>query len=293
METDAQIAAPYIRPLVAAATRLGLRVDEPVVLSAGANVVVHLVPSPVVARVATMTADMRGGAYSYLKRERDICRALTKRGLDVVGPTDLVDPGPHTMGDRTFLLLDHRELHPINLDSAKDAAEVGQALAALVTALAELAPEVGRGDEGHPWDEIDRLVATVAPTTDGAAIELIQRYIEDLKATEPDSRFQLVHGDAHRVNVAYGESGIVWLDFEDANRRPLAWDLATLRRSWPAAGLEACRILGVDQTDPEMMWHHNLREVYALLWAMYSGTCYRRARDAGAQRLSAWLTQNR
>ena len=293
METDAEIAAPFIDPLVAAAKDLGLRVDAPTVLGAGANVVVHLAPSPVVARVATMTADMRGGAFSYLRRERDICQALIERGVDVAGPTDLVDPGPHSMGDRAFLLLGYQELRPVDLDSDSDATATGRALADLLTVMAELPPEVGGGDEGHPWQELDRLLTALATTTDRTAIETIGRYVESLRASEPVVATQLVHGDAHRVNVAYGRSGITWFDFEDANHRPMAWDLATLNRSWPAAGSVACTALGVDPTEPVMVWHHALREIYALLWAMYAGQCYQRAKSGANKRLAAWLDQLR
>jgi Ser/Thr protein kinase RdoA (MazF antagonist) len=197
------------------------------------------------------------------------------------------------MGDRAFLLLGYRELRPVDLESQADASAAGQALAALLTAMAALPPEVGTGDEGHPWGEIDQLLTALAPSTDSMALEVIDRYVTTLRASQPTDPLQLVHGDAHRVNVAYGESGIVWLDFEDANRRPLAWDLATLLRSWPAAGSAACQRLGIDPSEPTMVWHHDLREVYALLWAMYAGQCYQRASDGAKKRLTAWLDQHR
>lgn len=291
METDADIARPMLAPLVSACAALGLDAGEPRVLGVGANVVIHLAPSPVVARVATLTAEMRGDPVSYLSRERDICRSLADRGIDVVTPTDLVDPGPHLVDGWAFLLLDHRRLRPVDLDSTADALAAGRSLATLTTALAELPAELCGTDGGQPWAEIETLRRTVGASTDAEAMARIEEAIQRLQATEPDDPWQLVHGDAHRVNVALGEAGIVWLDFEDANRRPLAWDLATLCRAWPAAGAEACRVLGRDPVSVSMRWHHELREVYALLWNLLYAQRYERARPASAERLRGWLAE--
>lgn len=143
MDFDAGPHRPLIDAVVSAARELGLPADEPQILGAGANVVVHLAPTPVVARIATLTAEMRGGAASYLKRERDVSAALAGRGINVVAPTDQVDPGPHRVNDRAFLLLEHRSLQPVDLDSTADAKAVGSSLAELVVAMADLS--------GRPW----------------------------------------------------------------------------------------------------------------------------------------------
>lgn len=292
METDAELGAPYVEALVVGARRLGLRVDSPTVLRAGANVVVHLAPAPVVARIATMTAEMRDGALGYLERERDITRELVRRGIDVVAPTDLVDPGPHLIDGRAVLLLAHRTLHQLDRTAAADAEQAGAALAELTTALAELPAALATGDAGHPWPEIDRLLAAAARTYERATVDRIRTYIVHLRSSEPNDEFQLVHGDAHPGNVAGSDNGIIWFDFEDANRRPLAWDLASLRRSWPAAGDAACRTLGIPTDSETMRWHHELRDVYALLWSMLSAQRQRRARVQNETRLADWLERH-
>jgi Ser/Thr protein kinase RdoA (MazF antagonist) len=259
------------------------------VLGAGANVVIHLAPSPVVARVATLTAEMRGNAAVYLRRERDLCRALASRGIEVVTPTDLVVPGPHAIGDVLVLLLAYRRLDPVDLSSLDHADAVGRSFSALATALADLPVELSEGDGGYPWAEIGCLLSAVGPTTDGGAMDRIVQVAERLQATEPGDPWQLVHGDAHRVNVALSDGRVVWLDFEDANQRSLAWDLATLRRAWPAAGTAACRLLDVDPGSPSMRWHHELRELYALLWNLLYA---QRHRKPVADRLRLWLANH-
>ncbi len=283
---------PVLGPLISAARALGLVVEAPRVLGAGANLVVHLAPSPVVARVATLTAEVRQGAVPYLRRERLVSKALADQGVNVIPPTDLVDPGPHVIDGHTFLLLEYRSLESVDLDSPDHAEAVGQSLVELTRALAHLPHELGVGDEGHPWPEVATLVETVRPTTDAAAMERICDVVDALRDTEPDDGWQLVHGDAHRVNVALSGGQPIWFDFEDANRRPLAWDLATLRRSWPAAGDVACRILDLEPGSSSMRWHHEFREVYALLWNLLYLQRNRRAEGPTAERLALWLAEH-
>ncbi|MEM9656092.1 MAG: phosphotransferase [Actinomycetota bacterium] len=274
-----------------AVSKMGLNVDEPSVLRAGANLVLHLKPHPVVARVATLTAEMRRNPADYLRRERDIATALHQSGVEVIAPTDLVDPGPHPADGLWFLLMTHRQLEPVDLTSDAEAQAVGRSLADLEAALDDLPVELGAGDSGQPWDEIATLLTTVQATIDSATIARIVDAVEALKAIEPQDPLRLVHGDAHRVNVARSQGRLVWFDFEDANHRPLAWDLATLRRSWPAAGDEACRRLDVHPSDFSMAWHHELREVYALLWNLLYAQRDATFQSATGERLARWLAR--
>lgn len=281
-----------IGAVVRTVSKAGLPVDDPHLLGSGANLIVHLKPSPVVARVATLTAEMRRNPAEYLRRERDITAGLRQRGIEVVAPTELVDPGPYHADDFWFLLMSYRRLEPPDLASTGHAEAVGGSLADLEAALDELPPELGATDRGHPWAEIATLIATVRPGTEPAAMARIVDAVESLQATEPENRWRLIHGDAHRLNVALDGGRVVWFDFEDANHRPLAWDLATLRRAWPAAGDEACRRLGVAPSGFSMTWHHELREVYALLWNLLYAERDERARPATTTRLRGWLDRD-
>ncbi len=130
----------------------------------------YLAPSPVVARVATLTAEIRHNPADYLRREREVTTAVGRLGLDVVAPTDLVDLGPHEIDGLWFLLMLYRRLEPVDLGSAEHAAAVGRSLAELLAALAELPPTLSDTGQGQPWDEITTLLATVRPTTDAAVM---------------------------------------------------------------------------------------------------------------------------
>src|SRR5689334_16146947 len=85
-----------IHAAAACARRLGVRVDEPLLLHDASNVLVHLRPAPLVARVATTTAMSRDGGGEHLAREVAIAGRLARAGAPVIPPSGEVDPGPHT-----------------------------------------------------------------------------------------------------------------------------------------------------------------------------------------------------
>ena len=71
------VAAVAATAAVSAAAGLGLPGTEPVILADGANVIVHLRPSPVVAKVAASTRAVRPDAAAWLQRELDVAAFLT------------------------------------------------------------------------------------------------------------------------------------------------------------------------------------------------------------------------
>ena len=75
----------------------GVRVDAPVVLNDGANLLLHLAPAPVVARVATATAVIRPGVAAWLARDVALAGFLDARGVPVTRPAEELSagPGPH------------------------------------------------------------------------------------------------------------------------------------------------------------------------------------------------------
>src|SRR5262245_47996208 len=88
--TDRAVAAAQ-----AVAREHGVACDEAVPIAAGSNVLVHLKPSPVVARVMTGTALLHADPERWLAREVAVGVFLRERTDVVVPPTDLMPPGPH------------------------------------------------------------------------------------------------------------------------------------------------------------------------------------------------------
>jgi hypothetical protein len=198
---------------VTVATSLGVPCDSPTVLHDGSNVVVHLRPSPVVARVATLTADVRPGVSAWLTRDIAVARPLAACGLPVTRPLS----GPVEV-DGAAVALWHYEPHDPSFSFSPP--EVAARLAALHSALASFQGELPRF---APCDDLDRALALVDLPP------VVASENARLRATLSDFPVRPLHGDAHPGNLLATPTGPVWNDFEDAWLGPLGWDLACLR----------------------------------------------------------------
>lgn len=230
-----------VRAAVGVAEEHGIACSEPRVLADGANVLVHLAPAPVVARVPATVAGIRpDGGLACLVREVAVAGHLVAAGAPVVGPSPLLPPGPHRRDGRWLTFARWREPVPGPPVVIEEAAE---ALAALHLALdgfdaatlPSLEPVLG---------EVPRVVTTLdgaspLPASDRAAllegVAAIRSELERL----PAEAWRAVHGDAHPGNLLRTADGLRWSDFEDACRAPRAWDLACLAFSGSAFGATA------------------------------------------------------
>ncbi len=75
---------------------MGLEVASPESIGTASNVLVHLRPSPVVARVMTATIALHPDTRAWLTQELAVAHFLVERGAAVVPPSERIDPGPHT-----------------------------------------------------------------------------------------------------------------------------------------------------------------------------------------------------
>jgi len=220
---------------LAAAVRVareqGLPGDDPEVLSSRGNVIVHLRPAPVVARVATLTAWTRSDPLRWLAREVAVAGYAAGQGGPAVAPTALADPGPHRMDGLAVSLWTWVPPSP----ARPQPAEVGEALARLHLAAA-----------GFPG-ELPLLSPLRALITEGlAALEREQaaapavlaalRERHDAILAELDGvtgPVLVLHGDAHAGNLLPADGarpgpGWLWIDLEETCRGPRAFDLAVL-----------------------------------------------------------------
>ena len=83
---------------VAVARAHGLRADDPVVLRDAWNVLVHLRPDPVVARVSSPRPFPFGPRPQELVRELAVAAHAAAAGAPVVPPAAELPPGPHEHG---------------------------------------------------------------------------------------------------------------------------------------------------------------------------------------------------
>ena len=215
---------------LAVARGLGLPCsDQPEILADGSNVLAHLAPAPVVARVATTTALVRKPAQQWLALDLDIAGYLAARSFPAVPPSRELPPGPHL---HDGFVLTFWEFVPHDRNYIASAHEVGPLLRELHSIL--------RGYSGplhrlSPFAEIPQWLDEVESwnSIDPADIAMLRRGF-GLISAEMDALHlpeRPLHGDAHKKNVLKTGKGLVWTDFEDACSGPIEWDLACFART--------------------------------------------------------------
>ena len=222
---------PGIARAVAAARAVALAnsvaCDDAVVVAAGSNVLVHLKPAPVIARVMTGTAGLHADVESWLAREIAVGAFLGERGL-AVPPGDFLEPGPHQYQGvwMTFWqFLEHDASRP-----APSAHELGDSLRELHAALADFPGDLGQLSEVRDW--LDRLAAELRPSPGLSPQErdLLRSRLQELTPNVFESPLpaQAIHGDASIGNLFRTDNGLIWNDLEDVCVGPVHWDVAGL-----------------------------------------------------------------
>jgi hypothetical protein len=204
MDREEDIAARLAR-------RLGLAFTDTVVLNRGTNILVHLRPAPVVARVTRLAHLIR--PVSDLAGAIAVARNALKGR--VVAPTTLVDPGPHVEDSRYVTLWAYYPGGPTT--PLATPTEQGSSL--------RLFHEAARGHAGRlrsfdPRPEAMKIADLVDPDI-GAILGSAAGSL-----SVPDLAQQPIHGDAHEENAL---AGGIWQDLDDVCTGPVEWDLASLQ----------------------------------------------------------------
>ncbi|WP_243866511.1 phosphotransferase family protein [Actinophytocola oryzae] len=265
------------RAAVTAATSLGVVCDDPVVLHDGSNVVVHLRPAPVVARVATLTASIRPGIGSWFRRDALVARHLASRGVLATTP---IEPAVHVDG-YTVGLWRYETHDPSHVISPGEVAtrlyDLHVALADLDAALPRLSPF---SDLRHAF----RLVEGVLP-----AAETLRTEAGRLEETLSRFPTRPLHGDAHPGNLLATPSGLMWNDFEDTWLGPLGWDLSCLATSGRVDGAAAVAAYPGSVPAEELDACVELRTLFGVVWRFVMATRFPARRAEADEHLSRWL----
>ena len=198
----------------------GLRCDDPVVLRNAWHVLVHLRPSPVVARVSSALPYPEGPDPQGVVRELTVASFCARAGCAVVPPAAEVEAVPYREGDHVVSFWQYIEPH---VEPDPNAAV--RALRTIHDALQNYDSLLPRF--GHPEETRDMLDA-LGPSAD---VDLLR----EIAALRPDVAGQALHGDAHLFNVLGSPSGPLWHDFETACEGPREYDLAALKEDALAA----------------------------------------------------------
>lgn len=252
----------------------GLGVDDAVVIHAESNVLVHLRPAPVVARVMTGTAALHQHPRRWLEREISVLEFLKPSRL-AVGPSRLIDPGPHRQ-DGLWMTFTEWISGAEVATCLDDPHELGRTLRDLHEALRPFAGELDGLNELR--ERIERLLGQLRPV-DARQVDAISSLRARLGVMRPavfESRLptQALHGDASLRNLLRTPTRVVWNDFEDTFRGPVHWDLASyvgsLRSHGATPSSVASMLDGYGWDDEEALAPFlQAQDVYDDIWRAY------------------------
>ena len=269
----------------------GITVSDAEVVADGSNLLVHLNPAPLLARVATTSALLRRPVSAWLGRDVSVAAFLHQQGMPVVPPSDLLPPGPHQYDGYTMSFWQWVE-H--DRDATIPTAEAG----AMLRDLHETLRGYRSSESGAElplleiFNEITRWLKFLEGRRALSGGELIQlrethwRLAETLRYG--GRAIQPIHGDAHRKNLLKTAKGWLWTDFEDACGGPTAWDVACLVRTAPE-GIEAALASypGAPTWD-ELLPYLRARELEAVVYWQLQAERFPEQRPEAHAKLRDW-----
>ncbi len=256
------------------ATGNGVPCERAAVVNAGSNVLVHLRPSPVVARVMTGTVALHDDPEVWLGREVSVLSHLAPSGL-AVAPSSLIAPGPYR-SDGLWMTFWESVEHRGSADLGDGAERLGRALRELHDALSAFSGELGGFvDLQHDIERLRRQLHPTATLSAGEIDSLGERLLalgESVFGTSLPA--QALHGDASLMNLLCTSEGLIWNDFEDTLRGPVYWDLAGYVMSLEHQGADSAFVQraldaygGVDRR--ELAPFTEAHELYDEIWQLY------------------------
>lgn len=199
------------------ASSLGLRVDDAVVLSDSNRLVLRLLPSDIVARVASVAH------FASAQLEVDLATQLT--GCPIAGLDPRVAPRVFVGDDFEITFWEHFESVPARTVPTVEYVGALVSLHAGLRRAALAAPHVR-----------DRIVATLefvtsrdlTPDLTDKDRTLLTSTMRDLgeSIVGPAIHEQLLHGEPHPWNLLDTNRGVQFIDFENTCLGPLEYDLA-------------------------------------------------------------------
>jgi Ser/Thr protein kinase RdoA (MazF antagonist) len=276
--------ASAVRAAVSAAAGLGIRSVDPAVLANGANVIVHLRPAPVVAKVAASTTVVRPDVAAWLQRELDLASFLAEQGAPVLAPSP--EAPPAAVRAEGHVMSFWRYLRPSGAARPGEAT-VGSMLRDLHAVLRRYPGPV---PELAPLADIPEFLgkprALLTPDDAATLAAAYARLTAELDGASGPA--QVLHGDAGPGNLMAAGSGWVWHDFEDTCSGPVAWDLAA---STTSRYLDGARVLAAyaDPVDPrQLRICQELRRLHLTIWYALYAERLPDQRARAAELLAAW-----
>ncbi|MBD0421682.1 phosphotransferase [Streptomyces sp. TRM S81-3] len=256
--------AAAVEAAVAAGRELGLTVTDPTVLHDVFSVVVHLAPSPVVARIPTVLPrpDDLAALARRQQDELDVTRWLGDRGVPVIAPSPLVPREPVQRGGFSMTLWpfveEDRDKEPDYVANAESVADLHAALRAYPGRL-EFLSAAEPGFIAESLARLDRhpgLIAAAELDRARREWQVLEPLVRSRRAFEdrfPGVELQPIHGDCPPANIFSGVDGDLYADFELVTLGPVEWDLAALGPEHEAAYDRGARRNGTRPLDEEVL----------------------------------------
>lgn len=262
-ETRAARTTHAVQTAAAAGRSAGLTVTEPTVLYDAFSVVVHLKPSPVVARVPVVLPTALQDPVVAAKRQQtelDVVQWLVEQDKPVVAPSPLVPRRPVQLDGLSMTFWQYVEqdktVEPDFVAGTQRAAELHYLMADYPGELPWLSPVTSAVPEGLAAltesallsaDDLERV------RREWALLEPVLMTREGFERAFPTARVQAIHGDAPSYNLIPTADQVLWSDFEDANLGPVEWDLAGFGPDLAKVYDEAAAALGRPGTNRDVL----------------------------------------
>ncbi|MGW3730342.1 phosphotransferase [Streptomyces sp. NPDC000851] len=253
-----------VEAAVAAGRELGLTVTDPTMLHDVFSVVVHLAPSPVVARIPTVLP--RPDDLIALARrqqdELDVTRWLDNQGIPVIAPSPLVprEPVQRDGFSMTFwpFVEEDRDKEPDYVANAESVADLHAALRAYPGRLEFLSAAEPRfiAESLARLDQHPSLIDAAELDRARREWQILEPLVRSRRAFEtrfPGVGLQPIHGDSPPANIFSGVDGDLYADFELVTLGPVEWDLAALGSEHEAAYNRGARRNSTRPLDEEVL----------------------------------------
>lgn len=208
----------------AAIADFGLTDVTPVVLSRGGNIIIHLAPHPIVARVAALTIPDQQDHHICKKLEQELLVAshLHEKGVPVLRPVYLAGEGVHKLDGHWMTFWEYAPPTTLPFPSPWDAVNMVNTLSLAMEQYTGQIPVLG------VWNRVHQSVNRLRKHPDERIQHLIYKFNELDQQMHADSMLLVPsHGDAHARNLLPSPRGWIWMDFEDVSWMPRYWDLAS------------------------------------------------------------------
>ncbi|MFC9909874.1 phosphotransferase [Streptomyces sp. NPDC059862] len=253
-----------VEAAVAAGRELGLTVTDPTVLHDVFSVVVHLAPSPVVARIPTVLPrpDDLAALARRQQDELDVTRWLDDQGIPVIAPSPLVprEPVQRDGFSMTFwpFVEEDRDKEPDYVANAESVADLHAALHAYPGRLEFLSAAEPRfiAESLARLDQHPSLIGAAELDRARREWQILEPLVRSRRAFEtrfPGVDLQPIHGDSPPANIFSGVDGDLYADFELVTLGPVEWDLAALGPEHEAAYNRGARRNGTRPLNEEVL----------------------------------------